>query len=517
MVFYFVEWNKANEYLTFSEEALPSGVLHFVLFDQKMNPLSERLIFSKNDAFANVDFHTDKEVYDRRDKVTATISLSDSLFYSFEGHFSIAVTDDNDIAVDETTTILSSLLLSSELKGYIENPAYYLQDNPASNAALDLLMMTHGWRRYNVPEVVKGNQGYPKFPFQQFQEISGQVKSSILSRPVADSEILVMMKDGGAGVTSTDKDGSFIVSDLEFPDSTSFFVQALSKRGSGNLQLFMDNESFPELVYAPQNLFSRQKKTDAEIKNESIVNTFITKAEQRAKFDEDMWVIHLQDVEITAPPKKNLDEPRLQYWGNQYSEKTIRREEFEKFNFPNLGYLLTYAVPGVSFRSGEGSRSSVGNGISIRGRRPPLILIDGRESIGEIINISEIESIDIIKNGIVFGMRGADGVISITTRRGENSPITEKTNHVVYTPVGYQKPVEFYAPIYETLEARQSNIPDFRTTIFWKPDVVISDENNQATFEFYTSDFKTTYSVVIEGITADGRIIRQVEKIVVSD
>jgi hypothetical protein len=71
----------------------------------------------------------------------------------------------------------------------------------------------------------------------------------------------------------------------------------------------------------------------------------------------------------------------------------------------------------------------------------------------------------------------------------------------------------FYAPQYETLETKQSPIPDLRTTIFWKPDVVISDEQEEAVFEFYTSDFPTSYSVVIEGLTADGKIVRQVEKI----
>ena len=76
----------------------------------------------------------------------------------------------------------------------------------------------------------------------------------------------------------------------------------------------------------------------------------------------------------------------------------------------------------------------------------------------------------------------------------------------------YQEPVEFYSPKYETLEARQAVIPDYRTTIFWKPDIVVSD-SEEASFEFYTSDYKTTYSVVIEGITNDGKIIRQVEKI----
>ncbi|MCL1933932.1 MAG: hypothetical protein FWF53_09015 [Candidatus Azobacteroides sp.] len=122
----------------------------------------------------------------------------------------------------------------------------------------------------------------------------------------------------------------------------------------------------------------------------------------------------------------------------------------------------------------------------------------------------------------VFGARGANGAISITTRKGidirqvTNFSGKKTTDFAIYTPLGYQKPVEFYSPRYETSESDHSTVPDYRTTIFWKPDLVISG-GEDAGFEFYTSDFKTTYSVVIEGLTSDGKIIRQVEKIRVEE
>jgi len=288
-VIYFLPWDNKYEAVSLPEEKLPAGVIQFVLFDGQMNPLSERLMFSKNDASANVDFHTDKEVYEKRDKIVATLEL-DSTPRSLpvgEGwggaSLSIAVTDDKDIAVDESTTILSSLLLSSELKGYIENPAYYLQDD----VAMDLLMMTHGWRRYNIPEVVKGNLESPQIPFQIFQELSGQVKTlNTNSRPVSDSEILITMKGGGVGLTSTDRNGSFIVPELVFPDSTTFFVQAFNSNGRDNVQLDMNHELFPELVYAPQSPIPDIPLTVAADKDEPDVDAFLEKAEQRAKFDE---------------------------------------------------------------------------------------------------------------------------------------------------------------------------------------------------------------------------------------
>jgi len=520
MVLHFEAWENDRKAIVFEQEQFPAGVIQFVLFDGQMNPLSERLVFSKNYDEVKIGFHTDKASYEKREKVITTLNLSPSLLerVGVRSHFSVAITDDKDLPVDESTTILSSLLLSSELKGYIENPAYYLQDNPASTAALDLLMMTHGWRRYNVPEIVKGNPEYPKTPFQESMEISGSVKSRVLSRPVTDSEILIISEECGVEVTSTDEKGLFVFQDLEFPDSTTFFVQALNSRGSDNVQIAVNDEPFPVLVYALQShhltpaLSKGEGGIEEEMKYEPDSNSFIVKAEQRSRYDEDIKVIMLDEVEITAPRIEKKEEARMRFWANEISNITIRREEIEKYHFSGqtVEDFLAMLVPGVLERQiGESKK------ISIRGASiSPLVLVDGFEREGLNISTNEIESIDVFKgsNAVAFGMRGAYGVISITTRRGANSSLIEKTNFAVYTPLGYQKPVEFYAPKYETLEAKHLTIPDYRTTIFWKPDIVIADSGETA-FDFYTSDFPTTYSVVIEGLTIDGQIVRQVEKI----
>ena len=525
-VLYFSEWDKNKGFLTFDEEQFPAGVIQFVLFDGQMNPLSERLIFSKNDASAKVEFRTDKEIYEKRDKIAATIKLDTLLFPSLRGnagvglegwggasaHFSVAITDDQDIAVDEYTTIQSSLLLSSELKGYIENPSYYLHDP----TAMDLLMMTHGWRRYNIPEVVKGNMEFPQIPYQTSQEISGKVQTLAFAKPVAGSEINIM-SIGGAGTTSTDENGKFIFGGFEHPDSTTYWIQALDRRGKSKVELVVNSESFHELTYAPQSRVRMPEipVKEAEIKNELDTDVFLEKAELRSMFDEDIRRYDLNEVVITAQNPITEKESRLQVFPlNEHSDVTLTREVFEKIHRTEIfDHLAT--IPGVWVKDGE---IIIRNSRNIRGIIPPLLLIDG--IVSDLVMIRDIpilfvESIDVFKgpSTAIFGARGMGGVISITLKRGADFTAYQKDfNYAVYTPLGYQKPIEFYAPKYETVEAKRSFIPDYRTTIFWKPDVVIS-EDGEATFEFYTADFKTTYSVVIEGITTDGKIVRQVEKI----
>ena len=515
---HFAAWNYTSATAAFTADALPSGIIQFLLFDEQMNPLSERLVFNKNDNAAKVAFHTDKGVYAKREKVIFNLTIADNEGNRFDGHLSIAVTDDRDIPVDSSTTILSTLLFTSELKGHIENPAWYLQDNSLSSTALDYLMMTHGWRRYNIPEVAKGNPEYPQIPFQTSQYLSGR----LLSKPIADSEIAVLTADGDFGLTATDKDGTFLFDDLEYPDSTSFYIQALGKKGSSSVEIVLDPESFPAPVHAPQSLDTDKSATDGEMKSEFVSKALITKAEQRSMNDENMREYDLGEVEVTAPRiERQEDKARLQFWANAKSDATIRREEIEKHSFTHVAEYLRL-IPGVQVHGGIIGRPY---NISIRGvsATRPLIVVDGITLYDEVgfdtlgdVSVNDIESIDVFKgaSAAIFGARGGGGVISITTRRARVNHVDERNdlNYTVFTPFGYQKPVEFYSPKYETQEARQSPLSDYRTTIFWKPDVVISDDG-EASFEFYTADFPTTYSVVIEGITGDGKIVRQVEKI----
>jgi len=509
---YFDSWDSNKEYVVFDKDYLLSGVIQFILFDELMNPLSERLVFNKIIDKAKVEYQTDKKTFERREKVISTLSLTDSEGNLLDGNLSIAITDDMDMPVDSSTTILSSLLLSSELKGYIENPAYYLLDNTESVVALDYLMMTHGWRRYNIPEVVKGNLEIPQIPFQASQQISGKVRG-LFFMPIVDSEVLIISEEGDYGTTSTDEKGTFMFQNFEYPDSTSFMIQAISKRGSSNVELVLNGESFPKLIHAPQSPVF----VETDNYTSQRTNVFIEKVTHRARYDEDMQVIHLSEIIVTAQKIDRKDERRLEFWMNRSSDKTIRREDIEKKVF------VTDALRGIA-----GVNVSDNGSVTFRWSELPDVYIDGikydwpeggmfslYESPLEIVPVSAVESIDIIKgvSGTLFGIRGANGAISITTRMVEDVSEKKLFNYSVYTPLGYQKPVEFYSPVYETLDSKHKTIPDLRTTIFWKPDIVISEDEEKATFEFYTSDFPTTYSVVIEGLTSDGRVVRQVEKI----
>lgn len=82
-------------------------------------------------------------------------------------------------------------------------------------------------------------------------------------------------------------------------------------------------------------------------------------------------------------------------------------------------------------------------------------------------------------------------------------------------PLGLQEPVEYYSPVYETAEQRNRKDSDLRTTIYWNPDVKIPS-GGQAGFDFYTADTQTTYTIMIEGVADNGRLIRKVARIMIN-
>lgn len=151
-VLYSQPWNDKRGYL-FEKDFFPAGIVHLLLIDKDRNILSERLVFSsQSSTFANLNVTPDKKSYQTRGKISLSIKVTDEYGAPLSGNFSLSVVDKRDVAIDTTSGILSTLLLTSELKGYIESPMSYLQkDERDSNAALDVLMMTQGWRRYNVP------------------------------------------------------------------------------------------------------------------------------------------------------------------------------------------------------------------------------------------------------------------------------------------------------------------------------------------------------------------------------
>ena len=485
----------------------PSGVMHLLLFDSNLNPVSERLIFINNQDQTQVSYHPDQESYTVRSLVNNRVTLTDSDGYPLSGSFSVAVTSDIEVQTDSTSNILTQLLLTSDLRGNIENPAYYFQNTTTSVGDLDLLMLTQGWRRYNIAELTQGHIAPPKFPVEDVTRISGTVKNNLSGTPASNMEVSIMsLKYEFFDKTKTDKKGRFSFNNVEWPDSTLFNIRVKTKKTTTAKNLIIDKEFFPTrtLLALPRAAIDKD-----------IFTHYAGKAEQQYVSEHGMRMINLPEINVSAKSKQ-LKKSVLY----DLPTYTITSDFISKFPATNILYHLR-TVPGLIVNL-EHKTVAFHRNIGF-GDTPPCMIVDGvlfagPEELSDMIDAispSDIAQIDILSGAAAgaFGPNAFGGAIVIYTKTKEDIKNDEyKGDNKNIVPLGYQLPVEFYAPKYDTPEKRNVPTFDVRTTIHWQP-VVRANNQGEASFDFYTADESTSYTVIIEGLADDGSIIRQESKL----
>ena len=109
-----------------AKSIFPTGIIHFTIFNEQDQPVNERLIFLDHHDNLKIDIKTGKS-YNARDSIAMGIKVTDDTGKPVVGSFSVAVTDNNQVKNEpgKSTNILTCMLLSSELKGYVEDAPYY--------------------------------------------------------------------------------------------------------------------------------------------------------------------------------------------------------------------------------------------------------------------------------------------------------------------------------------------------------------------------------------------------------
>ncbi|MDE5570591.1 MAG: hypothetical protein K2I86_00810, partial [Prevotella sp.] len=112
---------------------------------------------------------------------------------------SVSLCDAGAVEVDTVNAnAVADLLLCSEIRGHIEQPNYYFENpTPKTDAELDLLMLTQGWRRYDMDSIV--NRRYPaiQYDIEESQSISGRVERTLNKNPKNMKLMLLSPMTGG--------------------------------------------------------------------------------------------------------------------------------------------------------------------------------------------------------------------------------------------------------------------------------------------------------------------------------
>ncbi|MDD4922898.1 MAG: TonB-dependent receptor plug domain-containing protein, partial [Bacteroidales bacterium] len=487
--------------ISLAKKGLSSGITQLLLLNSNGKILSERLVFISGSDKANMSLNLDKPNYTKRDIAHASILLKNSEGKPIEGNFSISVTDDIDVKIDSNeTTIQSYLLLQSDLKGYIENPNWYFNPKNKNTAyQLDMLMLTQGWKRYDTAAALEGKYNTGRgFSFEKGPVITGKVQNFPARRGIPRNNVTFLVhKKMAFDMTTTDNYGHFVYQSPEYPDSTEIMVQAEKKPGAF-LELVIYPDTFPKVGISC--IFPDDIKNDAAMKD------FLKKSRDRYFYKNGMMSVTLKDVVVTAKKVDKSQEIRNERNGGMYSMPSYTFDEESIKRATSIASLLMEA-PGVMI---------TGTGISIR-NGTPLIMVDNLEYQFQdlsSINVAEVKMIDILKDPTetaMFGPKGQSGVICIYLKSGKDFKDEDKQelgrHQALIFPLGYSLPAEFYVPRYQVEENRKDPIPDLRSTIYWNPSIK-SNVNGEADVFINTADTQGTYTIIAEGVSPEGEIIR---------
>ncbi|PSR53537.1 hypothetical protein AHMF7605_08365 [Adhaeribacter arboris] len=492
---------------TVAKAKFPTGIVRFNLARANGEPLAERLIFADNQDDLNVTLTTDKKTYAGRDKVTMQLVAQDKKGRPVATDFALAITETELVKYHKNGLSLKAhLLLTSDLRGYVEQPGYYFaESNPSRKQALDYLLLTQGWRRFNWQETIAGTFPTIKYPNETDLSITGKLVTN-KNKPVEGGEALLYLQDQHQAfiTTETDQQGAFAFNGFDFTGTIDVVVQGTDADGRRDrLRVKMDEKNF-----VPQTpTFTVPNWTDGLLASTS-KDFLLASNHQLASVDQNLNNYTLRGILLSAVEVKGEKDMVQPFQLHDKADVVIKRNELAIAPSGNIIESLQGRVAGLQvYRTGQNQFRA-----RIRGQmNAPLYLLDGMpvsESTLSSISQFDVSRVEILKsaaNSAIYGGRASGGVIALFTNRTNDEPAEVKpgTYIIIHQAKGYSKVREFYSPKYDGATPA-SNEPDLRTTLYWNPRVK-TDAQGKATVTFYTADRTTTYQVLAEGISDDGQ------------
>ncbi len=455
---------------------IPQGIAEATLFNSNVEPIAERLIYINPQKKLNIETKLDKSEYLKREKVSLKIKVTDQDNQAVITNLGVSIFDQLYNNKLDSKNILTHYYLSTQLNGKIYDPGYYFnEENNNRNKALDLLLLTQGWRRYvwNESNLKEHNTLYKTV---LSDSTTGHLVLENPNRKPTESTPKIVMiftagSQKGQDIFATDSKGNFSVSPyhLKMGEAGYLYIKPMT---------------------------SEKPKYIINLKDDS--------------FD----IINSNRKEITI----NYPFPKLQ---NEYDNDT--KDILERHNdIQRLNEVVIATNKKMIFRDKYlGTLDSLNRFDS---RNPDFVCLAGglehpilncfmsNHHEGKTRAPIDGEKVTVLlgKNGEILGSDypqqayyGAKEIIYKDPNQNlSEEQLLKKFNLKMIK--GYYGKREFYQAIYDKVTINDPT-PDYRNTLFWKPDV-ITNEQGEAVIEFYCSDINTIFSGNIEGVSGTGLI-----------
>ncbi|GGH82169.1 hypothetical protein GCM10011379_55650 [Filimonas zeae] len=486
---------------------LPSGLVNITLFDANWVPVAERITFVNNH---NYSFKPTIEVVGdtrKRAKSFIDIDVPDTV----SANMSISVTDLN-AGADTSDNIVSHLLLTSDLRGYIHNPAFYFKNESDSlQKYLDLVMLTSGWRRINWQDIA--NNKMPDIKYRRdssYLSFSGKVfgATPIQIREAANINLIMKSRDSSTSLNFLPlrPDGSFSDPSMLFFDTLKVYYQFNKIRDmASRVAVSFSNGLLP----VPYRIGDLPPVANLVIFDTSGNARIRLLANEQARLTKLLQTTTLEGVTVRSKaksPMQILDDKYANglFKGDGY-QFDVMNDVVAQSSFSVFQYLQG-RVAGLQINNtGTGGQPSA----TWRGSNTSFFLDEMPVDAQQLSNIpmADVAYIKVMRPPFFgsFG-GGSGGAIAVYTRRGGDVKSEPGKGLDSKEIAGYTKFKQFYSPNYAVADSRHEQ-PDVRSTLYWNPYVLTDPKTHRISLEFYNSDITKKMRVVIEGMNKEGRLV----------
>lgn len=474
---------------TIDRSALDEGISHLTIFDGDRHPVCERLYFKRPSKSLVIDAASDQQNYSGRKKVNISVSAKDQSGKQLDADLSMSVYRLDAYQTVEPGDITSYFWLSSDLRGNIESPEYYLKNNTAqASEAADNLMLTQGWRRFQWSEVLKNKPASFSFlPEYNGHIVTGKIINTTTNAPAFDviAYFAVPGKRVQLFTAKSDTFGRILFNTKDLYGPGEIVVQTDTQRDT-TYHIDIQNpfsEQYSKLPLPPFELTPDMQKP-LELQNVAMQVQNIYSGNKTKQFYEP----YVDSTGFYGKPDKVY---RLDDYTRFTTMEEVLREYIREVNvFHPRKTFQVRIISDKGFLEGD-----------------PLVLLDGIPmfDMNKVMAIDplKIKRLDVIKDRYFWGPSDAEGILSYASYKSDLAGVEVDPHAVVMDYEGMQLQRVFYSPVYDTDAAVASRIPDFRNLLYWAPTIKANTQSkNQVTF--YTSDQEGKYIGVIQGMTAQG-------------
>ncbi|MFO7370447.1 MAG: TonB-dependent receptor plug domain-containing protein [Bacteroidales bacterium] len=477
-----VKLNNNSAQLKIPEQVFPSGIMQLTAFSGRGVPLAERLVFVGMREEMKIRFFA-SDTFTREGKmILLEINTRSADGRPVPADFSLSVTREMNLGRNENKdNICSNLFLTSDLKGFVEDPLeYFKPGSPEASKAVDNLMLTQGWRRFDWSSLLAGD--YPEIRYFEEKGISvyGKITRDFFNIPLKNCKVQLSVMDAYNDVFTqqTSDEGTFLFENMVYYDTIKVKIEAWRPSGRRNLVIVVPDDGFAEVTgqQGDYSLITQSERDNKAYRHK--------RAEEFKK--------------ATAEEQKRLKEERNTEIKGIYGEpdNVIRSEDFSP-GHTNVLEALKGRVPGMQI---NGNRVLIRGPNSFYGSNQPLFLLDGLPvmdvSTIQSIPVEDIDRVEILKgpSAAIYGSRGANGVVAVYTKRGRFM----KRGVIEFEMLGYSAPRVFYEPKY-----KPGAEPEDNYTVYWDPDIR-TNTAGKARVLFNKPEIEGNYRFDLQGISYSG-------------